>query len=304
MKRLTILATTLAFVVLGTACKKDEAKADHAGAAGSASAGGLASGAAKQSPPPETGLKFGKKALAVGAKRSESSISDMAMKLAMAGKVNEMQMTESGKKDEEILEVANNAIMKLKVTYTEDSKSMGEGGQPAKAKPSPLVGKTYIVASKDGKVVVLTDKEKPAPKAEASLVEKQYKSLGKPDPMLAAMPDRALKDGEDVPELAAAITQSMKDHDDKTKLEGAKITFKKKDGDNGIFDVAMTIKSDDGPFKMSVPLKGTVTMRVADGWPSTLELSGPLSFDLSDKDKKSGVEASGSLKLNSTYSYK
>jgi hypothetical protein len=122
--------------------------------------------------------------------------------------------------------------------------------------------------------------------------------------MLNAMPDRALKDGEDVPELSEAFTQSMKDHDEKTKIEGAKITFRKKDGDNGIFDVALTIKSDDGPFKMSVPLKGIVVLRVADAWPNTLELSGPLSFDLTDKDKKSGVEASGTLKLTSTYSYK
>ena len=308
MKRLTILATTLAFVVLGSACKKPDANKDPA-AAGSGSAGAGASamasgGSPKESTPAETGVKFTKKQPAVGAKRTEDMKSEMAMKLTMAGKVNEMQMEETSKKDEEILEVANNAIMKLKVTYAEDSKSMAEGGKPAKAKPSALTGKTYTVASKDGKLTVLNDKDKPASKPEAALIEKQYKSLGKPDPMLVAMPERALKEGDEVPELSAALAKAMKEHDEKTTIEGSKVTFKKKDGDNGIFEVAMTVKSADGPFKMSVPLTGTLSLRMADAWPTSMDLTGPLAFDLNDKDKKQGVEGGGTLKIKSTYTYK
>lgn len=306
MKRLTILATTLALVVLGSACKKGDPKKDPTAAA-SASAGAgavVAAGTPKESPPPETGVKFTKKQPAVGAKRTEDMKSDMAMKLTMAGKVNEMQMAESSKKEEEILEVTNNAIMKVKVTFAEDAKSMAEGGKPAKAKPSAIAGKTYIVASKDGKISVLNEKEKAAPKPEASLVEKQYKTLGKPDPMLLAMPERALKEGEEVPELSEALAKAMKDHDDKATIEATKVTFKKKDGDNGIFDVAMTIKSGEGPFKMSVPLKGTISLRMADAWPTSMDLTGPLAFEMSDKDKKAGVEGGGTLKITSTYSYK
>jgi hypothetical protein len=306
MKRLTILAATLAFAVLGSACKKGDAGKDP-GAAGSASAGAggtAAPGVAKESAPQETGTKFTKKQPAVGAKRTEDVKSDLAMKLTMAGKVNDMQMTESVKKEEEVLEVANNAIMKIKVTFAEDTKSMAEGGKPAKAKPSAIAGKTYTVASKDGKLVVLNDKDKPAPKPEASLVEKQYKSLGKPDPMLAAMPERALKDGDEVPELSDALAKAMKEHDEKTIIEGAKVTFKKKDGDNGLFDIAMTIKSGEGPFKMSVPLTGTLSLRMADAWPSTMDLTGPLAFELTEKDKKAGVEGGGTLKLTMAYSYK
>jgi hypothetical protein len=308
MKRLTILATALALVALGSACNKD-AK-DGAGTAGSASATGAtgaaasAGGTAKESVPVESGVKFTKKSPAVGAKRTEDMKSEMAMKLTMAGKVNEMQMTEVSKKEEEILEFSNNAIMKIKVTYAEDAKSMTEAGKPAKAKASPLAGKTYVVASKDGKLTVMNDKDKPAPKPEATLVEKQYKSLGKPDPMLLAMPDRALKEGDDVPELSEALTKALKEHDEKTNVEGAKITFKKKDGDSGIFDVALTIKNGEGPFKMSVPLAGTLALRIADAWPTTMELSGPLTFELSEKDKKAGVEGGGTLKISSTHSYK
>lgn len=309
MKRLTILATTLAFVVLGSACKKGGAKTDPAttGASASAGASAMASagGTPKESTPQETGVKFTKKQPTVGAKRTEEMKSEMAMKVTMAGKVNEMQMEETSKKDEEILEVANDAITKLKVTYAEDSKSMAEGGKPAKATPSAIAGKSYTVSTKDGKLTVQNDKGKFATKPEVTLIEKQYKtSLGKPDPMLAAMPDRALKEGDEVPELSTALAKAIKDKDDKTNIEGAKVTFKKKDGDNGIFDVAMTVKSGDGPFKISVPLTGTLSLRMADAWPTTMDLSGPLAFDLNEKDKKAGVEGGGTLKIKSSYTYK
>jgi hypothetical protein len=259
---------------------------------------------AKESAPKETGVKFTKKQPTVGAKRTEDTKSDTAMKLTMAGKVMEIQSAESSKKDEEILEVANNAITKVKVTFTEDSKSMAEGGKPAKAKASAIAGKTYTVVSKDGKTSVLNDKDKPAAKPEADLVQKQYKSLGTPDPMLNAIPDRALKEGEEVPELGEAFVKAMKDHDDKSTIENVKVTFKKKEGDNGLFDIALTIKSGEGPFKMQVPLKGTVTLRTADGWPSALSLSGPLDLLLTEKDKKSGVEGGGTLNITSSYTYK
>src|SRR4029079_10219170 len=140
--------------------------------------------------------------------------------------------------------------------------------------------------SKDGKLTITTDKDKPAPKAEAALVEKKYKTLGKPDPMLNAMPDRALKDGEEVPELSEALAKTMKDQDDKTTVEGTKVTFKRKDGYNGIFDIASTVKRCNGPFKVSVPRKGTLAVRTVDACPASMDLTGPLTFELNDKDKK------------------
>jgi len=228
------------------------------------------------------------------------------MKLTMLKKTMEMAEDESVKKEEEVLEVSGDKVTKLKVTFLEDAKSMTEGGKPKLAKPSPIAGKTYVLVSKDNKTTVLNDKEKPAPQAEAKLVSKQYGSFGKPDEMMAALPDRVLKEGEAVPELADGLAKEMKAHtkDDKMTVEGVKVTYKGKEGDAGVFEVEMTMRVAEGPFKMTMPLKGKVSLRMADGWPSTLALEGPLNFDLTEKDKAQGVEGGGTIKMSSSYAYK
>ncbi len=297
MKRLTILATALAIVAVSPACKKGDATKEPSAAAS-------ATGSPKESPPVDPGTKFVKKPLTAGVKRTEEMKADSTLSLTVMGTIQQIQSIETSKKEEEILEATNNAITKLKVTFTEDSKSTAMGGNPAKVKPSAINGKTYVVVSKDGKLTVLNDKDKPASKAEAALVEKHYKMLGKPDPMLVGMPDRALKEGDDVPELAEALAKALKEHDEKSSVEGAKVSFKSKDGETGIFAISLTIKNGEGPFKVTVPLTGTMVFRTADAWHTKMDLTGPLTLELNEKDKKAGAEGGGKLVITASYVYR
>jgi hypothetical protein len=297
------IAVSALLLTGGTGCKKLLSAAAEAGA-------GAASAEPKDAPPKETGTKFTKKGPAVGQKRSEETKTEVNLKLKMLGKDLKLEEVENQKKDEEVLAVDGANITKMKVTYTQDDKTQTENGKAGKTKPTSINGKTYIVSLKDGKVVIQNDKEKPAPAKEAALVEKDYHAFGKPDPMTGAIPDRSLKDGEEVPELAEALKQEMLSNqrttgkDDKVSIDAAKVTFKGKEGDVGVFDVSMNMKGDAGLFKMSMPLTGKMSLRVADAWPTTLALDGPINLDLSDKDKAAGVEGTGTLKVTSTFTYK
>jgi hypothetical protein len=301
-----IVAALLVAPLLVACDKKGE------GASATASATPSASAAPSAEPPKETGTKLTKKSPAAGAKRTQDESSTTNIKISLGGKSMAMHEEESKKAEEEILEASGDTVTKLKVTFVDDKKSSSEGGKPAKERKSPLAGKTYTVSAKDGKLTVLNDKDKPAPKAEADLVAKQYHDLGKPDEIMAAIPTRALKEGDDVPELAGAFEKKMaseakdpKNPKEKVAFEGAKFTFKGKEGDSAAFDVVVTMKADVGFLgKMTVPLKGKMLIRVADAWPAAMTLAGPIGFELTEKDKKAGTEASGDLKLQLGWSYK
>jgi hypothetical protein len=301
-RSLVVVACAGLFLTVMPGCKKLISAAADAGATGTEP---------KDAPPKETGTKFTKKNPAAGQKRTDDTHSEMKLKLKLLGKEMKLDETENKKKDEEVLEAAGAAITKMKVTYTQNEKIQSENDKPAKTKPSAIAGKTYILTLKDGKLVVLNDKEKPAPKNEASLVEKDYHSFGKADPMLAAIPDRALKDGEELPELGEALKQELMSSqksgngkDEKLTVDAVKVVFKGKEGDVGLFDVSLNMKADAAFMKMSMPLTGKMSLRVNDAWPASLTMDGPINLDLTDKDKQAGVEGSGTLKIASTYTYK
>src|SRR5262249_978885 len=118
------------------------------------------------------------------------------------------------------------------------------------------------------------------------------------------------KDGEDLPDLANALKDEMlsnqKSDNPKESLaiDAPKVSFKDKEGDNGVFNVSMSLSGGDPQMKIAVPLAGTYSARVADGWPAALDLSGPVSLVLGDKDKAAGVTGEGTVALKQSYTYK
>ncbi len=310
MNRTSIVAAFLAAATLGTACKKDPAgdAAPSGSASAAATPAGTTSAGASAAPQPSTpssdeGVKLTKKPPVVGTKLSDEFKMGMALKLVTPKASVDLKEDEARTMDEEILEVTGNAVTKLRVTFSSDQKSTSQDGKPGKATKSVIVGKTYVLAFKNGKTVVLDEKQKPAPDAEAKAVTKHFASFGKSDPVVDALPDRAFKPGEAVTELTSAVTKQLKGTDDKLTMEDVKITFKGREGDRGVFTLAVTMKTG-GPFKMTMPLTGSFAMRIADGAPTGIWIEGPINLELTDKDKAQGTSGQGTLKIASTYTYK
>jgi hypothetical protein len=242
---------------------------------------------------------FVKKAPAANQKAEETSKMKMTLTLDVdptgSGKSTSMSMDtkENETRDEEILAVSGDAITKVKVKYAELESTMTEGTKETK-KPDPRSGKTYVVSFEGGKLSVMGEDGKPAVPVEATLVEKDYHQLGKPDPITAALPARTLKPGEKVPEVAEAMKQMLKSSGgDGMDISDVSATFKEKSGDDGVFDVTMTLGKTDGPMKMSMPLKGELHVRTADGQLSSMKLSGPVTVTTNESDPKNKVKMSG-----------
>jgi hypothetical protein len=211
---------------------------------------------------------FTKAAPTVGTKRQESSELVMTIAMTIDGRRSEMNVSESVKRTEEILAVDGDAVTKVKATF--DSVQSD--------RPSAIAGKTFIVESKNGKLEVRDPQGNTASAADARDVERHLKNVGKPDPMLTALPPAGVAPGQRVDGVARAISEQLKEGGDGMSVSDVVVTFKEQRGDTGVFDVALKLTKDDGAMKMEIAVKGDAWVSTKTSWPTKMDLSGPLTI--------------------------
>lgn len=209
----------------------------------------------------------------------------------------------------EVLGVEGKIVTKKKITYAEKTKVQSENGKD-KSTPSPLVGKTYVLAMVDGKPAVTDEAGKSVPAVEEELVLKSHRSFGKPDPMFDGMPQGAIRVGDEVPSLKKALQDNLADSDDGKDhpefiVDSVKLTTIDKGNDLvGVFALEITVqtpKDSKDPFAMKAKLTGTMKLRAKDGWLTGMELKGPL--DLAGKDPSFKVEGKGDMNMQFANAY-
>jgi hypothetical protein len=203
---------------------------------------------------------FTKAAPVVGAKRQESSELTMTLVMTVDGGRSDVNIRESVKRTEEILAVNGEAITKERVTF-DDVQSTG---------PTSIKGKTFVVEAKGSKIEVLEGT------GDAREVERHLKNLGKPDPMLAALPSDGVAVGQRVEGVARAISDQLEESD--MRVSDVVVTFKERRGDDGIFDVALKLTKDDGATKMSITVQGDVWVSTRTSSTTKMDLSGPVTI--------------------------
>lgn len=230
---------------------------------------------------------FTKRDVTVGDKRTRTSIMAMTLEVEAAGQKKSMKQGETKEKDEEVLEVKDGRPSKIKVTYKKKNKSMQEAGPP-QTKAEPIEGKTYVVEEKDGEVIVTTEDGGKPPLAEVTAVKKDFqKSFGKDSKAKAfaeALLTAKLEKGKratDVEKLFnEAFGPGLSDDGKKApKVGEVKLTYQGTEGDHALFDIEMTMKVDEGPMKMSMPLKGKLKILREGAQMGTVTLKGPIELD-------------------------
>lgn len=217
---------------------------------------------------PATATLFLKAAPVVGAKRRESSELSMTVAMTVDGGRSIVSVSEVVKRTEEILAVSGNAITKAKVTF--DSVQSTQ--------PSTIAGKTFVVEAKNGNLEVRDARDLPVSNAEAKEVEKHLKNLGKPDPMVAALPVDGVVAGQKVEGVARVITDQLKDSGDGMTVDDVVVSFKERRGDDGVFDVALKLTKDEGLTKMTIAVKGDVWVSTKTSSTTRMDLSGPVTI--------------------------
>jgi hypothetical protein len=300
---LSLAALALALV----ACSKEEAPT---AAIPSASPSGSAAAPAAQA----NAITFTVKAPSIGDKVEENETADMkiALTVQMAGqnKNADIHETETMKKRMEVLAVSGKAITKAKITYVEKTKVKTEGGKERKP-PIPIAGKTYLVEAKDGKLVITDPQGKAVSRAEEEAVRKNNTSLGKPDPVLAGIPDKPVQVGEEVASLKKALEEFFKergDGQDNPDVTDVKVTLEAIEGEGadkvGVFSLALTLSSQPSkkaPFAMKAPLSGKLKVRAKDGWTQGIQLAGHVT--MTGDDPKVKIDGKGDMKMGVVMTY-
>lgn len=234
---------------------------------------------------------------------TESTV--MTFSISDGARTLKTSTTGSKRKSEKLLAVLGSTATKLEVTYHKLAKVEVQNGKTRNV-PSPLVGKTYVVEAKDGNTVVSARAGKPVPAAEQALVAEDYRSLGKPNFMLDGLPSGPIQIGARVPSMEEAMKKSFIQSmggkpgeqwqisdpvvtlTGRGRAEGAQVAFL-------TFEMAMTM-SQPGGFSMTMHMKGTVTIRLADGWPIAMIMSGPMDI--------MGTKNAGQMNMSQRTQYK
>jgi hypothetical protein len=260
-------------------------------------------------PPKVDGLVFTKGQLKVGQTADETNTMKMTMSITVdpgTGKPQTMNVDKTGseKKSEKILATDGSAIQKLQVTYTEKTDVEKDDKGKETKRPSPLNGKTYVVEDKAGSHDITNDKGKTPPPVETTLVEKSYKMVGKPDPVMSAMPTRPLVVGQPVPELAKALEEVLDKEGGNMKISDLAVVLKEKSGDEGVFDVKATLTMTDGPMSFAMALTGDMHVRTADSQLTAMKMSGPVTITSTpDPKSKMKMDGKGTMEMTATRMY-
>lgn len=256
-------------------------------------------------------ITFLKKAPQVSTRTQQRSATHMNITINVdptgSGKpqTSEVETTETETKTEQILAVNGDVVTKLQVTFVEKAERNKQGKDVVPTnKPSPLSGRTFILESKNGQLVASELLGTPVSSADVLILEKSYKLLGKTDPVLAAMPARALKAGDKVDELGKAIRERMNGAGGMSVTHVA-VSLREQNDEEGIFDVTMELTKADGPIKFVVDLKGDMHVRLSDSQTTSLNLAGPVGVGANEADKgksKMQVDGSGKMELSATSS--
>lgn len=254
----------------------------------------------KTAAPPADPVTFTKKAPAVGDKREEEEKSDLQLQMTVTipgapPSTQDLTSHETKRKQVEALAVKGDAVTKVKVTYREVTRVTGEHEGA-----TPISGKTYVVDSAGGKITVNDTTGRHARPDEAREVEKDFKNLGQGDPLVASLPTTPLVPGTRLDSMATAFVEYLERDAAKKgsmKVSNAVVSFREKEGDEGIFDISFTLTMGESPVSMNADLRGTFRLRVSTAQPTKMEMKGPISF-VPGKEPDMNVVGSGVMTIS------
>ncbi len=314
MKLALALVSCLSLALVGCDKKKSDAPAKPAPTAptpgsaatptpGSAAAPTPTPGSAAPTPGsaaamPADGIKLPLTPRQVGDKVTETEERIMAAKAEVGpGQVIDFNSTEKRVEAKEALEVVDGTITKLKVTYTAFTRDEVIGGKP-KTKPTPTVGKTYVVW-REGDALKVTYEDGSAPPAEEiALVSKSNRKVGKPDVLDKFLAAQVWKTGVkvDMPADLLAELNDTKGSDVEPAL--AAMSFTLQTADDAVATLAMTMamagKAPEG--EMSFELAGTAKVDRKTGQTVEVAATGPFTANVK-------VKMTGTMTMKTSYAF-
>jgi len=241
----------------------------------------------------------------VGTKQQYIQKLDLDLAFTQRNRLFDVVVKSTETRTDELLEVSDGAVTKLRTTFNEATSWASVAGQAAKDQPEPIHRNTYVLESKDGVNQVLGSDGKPAPAAEAMLVAQRYPDFGKRDALLGAIPDRPIAIGESMTTMATEFEKLLvagTPPDMKASAVVESIVLMSADASAAIFDVSGSMAFEDNQLRMAVPLRGELKILLASGVLASMTLEGQVGLDLKDGEKARDptLTIKGKMKLKVT----
>jgi len=217
-----------------------------------------------------------KKPVRVGHRRIAHQRSSVNFILDFGSGENKFATREAEERHEEILALQGSTITRLRVKFVKLLETSTKNGKKT-IKPQPLLGKTFVLERSGGKTVVTDPAGKAVPAATAALVQKKYKSFGKPNHLFRALNNRPMHVGTRQPD-------SLKTNNkDRWTVANVSMTLTGKKQLAGlevaVFALAFEATMERGQnFSTTMYLKGEAYVRTQDGWSAGADLKGPMDI--------------------------
>ncbi|MCC6898395.1 MAG: hypothetical protein IT377_05435 [Polyangiaceae bacterium] len=196
------------------------------------------------------------------------------------------------------------AITKKKVRY-EELVQVSKKGEREQRVPSPLTGKTYVIALEHGKTVYTSERGEPVSDVEVEALARDNKEFGKPPQFASFVPSRPLAPGEKFSPPAEALADMFGGDKSYGEVEFTFVGPDDRAGRKvGRFDFTMTITDDRQGAVTTIRSKGTVLLLAETGWPLELSLGGQVRISAPGDKPKRRVTGSGVLEMKLAAEYR
>ena len=247
---------------------------------------------------PADGLKLPHTPHQVGDKVTETEEQIMVAKVEVSPtQILDFNTTEQRVEVKEAVAVQDGVITTLKISYPTVTIQETVAGK-AKPKPTPTVGKTYLV-TREGDALKVTYEDGSAPSAaEIKAVTKGNRSVGRPDPLDKVLAEHVWKVGEKFalsPEQLAEMNKNM-GGEGEPSLAGMSFTLQT--ADDAVATMAMTmdmgVKNPEG--EMTFTLAGTAKVDRKTGRQIEIAATGPFTANVK-------VKMTGTMTMKSSFAY-
>lgn len=208
-----------------------------------------------------------------------------------------------------VLATDGRAITKKKVRYEELIK-VAKKGEREQRVPSPLTGKSYVIALEQGKVVTTAADGRPVSDVEREELLQDNKEFGKPPQFASFVPKHPLAPGEKFAPTKEVLAEMFGGGDgggDKSygDVEFTFVGPEVHDGKKvGKFEFTMTITDSRKGATTTIRAKGQVLLLLDSGWPVELVLGGQVSVSAPGDKPRRKVAGSGVLEMKLAAEYR
>lgn len=293
----------MAVAALVASCKKEKAKdaPRPPAAAVAVDAAAAAPGGTVPAPPPAPAsgrtLKMNERPHQVGDKRTKVDDVEVKFQIDAEGRMLEASSSQHEEETVKILEVKDDVVMKVEVTYgTLTSKR--STGPKVEDKPEIRSGKTYLVWSEGGAIKATLPDGSAVTAEELAELASENDEVGKPDAMSQILGGRTWTIGEtyqftadDLAKLAARNAAS------KPKATAFALTLQSFDDKEAHFALTTTMVQKQGADQLTFDMTGHVRIELPVARPTELMMTGTLTGTIR------GMKTGGSMAGTTRYSY-